>query len=227
VGESVKLKLLRGDEIVTKKITREKINWSPIETVSLDPRVALIKINYFNEKSSDLLKEALQKVILEHVTSLIIDLRDDEGGLFDKSVEAASFFTPNGKTIARLESRDGSERKLSSTAEPLVKGISVAVLVSEKTSSGAELFAGSLSETIGAKLIGMPTHGKWSAQTLETLDNGFAVKFTTSVFKTPSGKSYAGVGLEPDVMVNLIHDESESLKDEAVKTAYNLLVGHI
>ena len=230
VGETIKLKLLRGDSIVSKSVTREKFKWLPVEAAQLEDKVAYIKIHYFNEKSSALLKTALEKVKSNHSTALVIDLRDDEGGLFDQAVESASYFTPKGKIIVRVESRDGSEKKRESTQDPIIQNLPVAILISEKTSSGAELFAGSLGENIGAKLIGEKTHGKWSAQTLEKLNNGFAVKFTTELFKTPNGKIYQGIGLEPDVTVTnhaqsiQTSDPKELLeKDESVKTAFNLL----
>jgi carboxyl-terminal processing protease len=79
-------------------------------------------------------------------------------------------------------------------------------LTNNRTSSGAELFAGALKEQLGAKTVGEKTFGKWNAQMIETLPNGFAIKFTTQDFQTPNGHSYQIVGLKPDVEVLLPKD---------------------
>ena len=231
VGESVRLKILRGDSILSKKVTREKINWAPVEFTMLKNKLGYIKIHYFSEKSTSLLKQALQKLGQEQVAALVIDLRLNEGGLFDQAVDSASLFTPKGKTVVRVEARGGKETNQMANDEPVIKNIPIAVLVSAKTSSGAELFAGSLSENANAKLIGEKTHGKWSAQTLEKLSNGFAYKFTVSMFKTPNGKSYSGTGLAPDVTVASVRESPLEIedpekmleKDETLRTAAHLL----
>ena len=231
VGESVRLKILRGDSILSKKVTLEKINWAPVEFTMLKNKLGYIKIHYFSEKSTSLLKQALQKLGQEQVAALVIDLRLNEGGLFDQAVDSASLFTPKGKTVVRVEARGGKETNQMANDEPVIKNIPIAVLVSAKTSSGAELFAGSLSENANAKLIGEKTHGKWSAQTLEKLSNGFAYKFTVSMFKTPNGKSYSGTGLAPDVTVASVRESPLEIedpekmleKDETLRTAAHLL----
>jgi carboxyl-terminal processing protease len=79
----------------------------------------------------------------------------------------------------------------------------VVLLVDGSTSSGAELLSGALREGKKTQLVGQKTFGKWSAQTLEELPNGYAIKYTTAMFRTPSGKSYQGEGLTPDVEVPL------------------------
>lgn len=232
VGERVKLKILRGDSLVTKEVMREKIAWSPVDSMMLEKKVGLVSIRYFNETTSRLLREAMERLKGDGVRSLIVDLRGNSGGLFEKAIEAAGYLLPKGSVVVRVDARGSKQESVKTTNEPVIHGVAVAVLVDDETSSGAELFAASLVDNLGAKLVGTKTHGKWSAQTIESLPNRFAIKFTTKIFKSPKNRTYQDVGMEPDILVTgegkdakpMSKDPQKKLASDApLRAAYNLL----
>lgn len=200
-GEKVKLKILRGDSLVTKEVTRETRSWNSVVRAMLG-NVGVIAISNFNETTSASFAKELKELREKGMTSLIVDLRGNSGGLFDSAVQAAGAILPTGSVVARLDKRDGTEEEIRSTAEPVVTGsIPIAVLVNGETASSAELFTQALADDLGAKVIGARTKGKWNVQTIEDLPNGFAVRFTTGNFKSPRGHAFPDVGIEPDVLV--------------------------
>lgn len=215
-GDSVKIKILRGDSILSKNVTREKVSSEPLEARMGESHVGYVTLFHFSETTTETLKNALQKLKDQGMKSLVIDLSGNTGGLFDQAVDSAALFAPKGAILVRVRGREGKEEALTSKSEPLVFGIPIVVVIDEKTASGAELLAASLKENSGAKLVGSHTFGKWSSQLLEDLPNHYAVKFTSKVFMSPSGKSYSGTGIEPDL-------KTASGQHDAIDAATTLL----
>ena len=137
---------------------------------------------------------------------MAIDLRGNHGGSFDDAVHAAELFLPSGATIVKSNAARGS-RDDSSKGTPPLGSIPLVILVNQDTSSSAELLAAALAEDLGARTVGMHTFGKWTVQSVDELGNGYAVKYTSALFHAPSGKSYDGVGLTPDVEVDADRDQ--------------------
>jgi carboxyl-terminal processing protease len=200
-GDKVTLSVLRGDKILTVPLVREVVPFDLASASMIAPNVGYVRIRGFAEKTSATLKQALPKIAGAH--AMLIDLRGNSGGLFDDAVTCAGFFLKNGTPILKLEKRAGAMETVTTTGEPLVGEMPLAVLVDGNTSSGAEFVAAALAEGRGAQLVGTRTFGKWSVQKLDKLGNGYAMKFTTSLFHAPSGKTYNGVGLAPDVEVTM------------------------
>jgi carboxyl-terminal processing protease len=145
---------------------------------------------------------------------MVLDLRGNAGGLFDDAVTCASFFLKAGAPIVQLEKRGGATETVNSKSEQIVGDMPLAILVDGMTSSGAEFVAAALAEGRGAQLVGARSYGKWSVQKLDKLPNGYAMKFTTSLFRSPSGKTWNGVGLAPDIEVPM--DDKAQAAAEAV-----------
>src|SRR5262249_28410143 len=95
------------------------------------------------------------------------------------------------------------EEKIVTATDPVVSGVPITVLIDGGTASGAELLAGALRDHLNAKLVGMRTTGKWNVQKIADLSNGYALKYTIGVFKTPKGQAPDGVGIDPEVPVDL------------------------
>jgi carboxyl-terminal processing protease len=153
--------------------------------------------------------------------ALVVDLRSNHGGSFDDAVATAGLFLAKGAPIVTVAKR--KEKPLTYTAkeDAIAPGLPLAVLVNGATSSGAEFVAAALGEGRHATLVGTRTFGKWSVQTLEELPNGYAMKYTVSLFRTPSGKGFDGVGLTPDVEVTM--DEQEFEHEPANSSGADLL----
>ena len=203
-GEKVRLKILRKDKIVEPVAIRGPIRWKTVHGTTIMPyktKVAVIKINYFSQATSQLLKEELLKLGKKGFQSLVLDLRGNAGGLFDQTIQSIDLFAKKGTTVAKVKGRNNKTESIKAKIDGLFPSIPIAILVDDKTSSGAELFAASLREVRSAKILGTNTLGKWNMQTIETLPNQFSIKYTVQEFSTPGGKSWQGVGISPDIAI--------------------------
>jgi carboxyl-terminal processing protease len=212
-GTSVTLTILRDAAIVTRTIKRAPFVLDAVATQALPGGVALIEIRAFSEKTPALLKEALEKQRAAGVKALVIDLRDNEGGLYERMLDCAGQLLPRGTLVVTALHRSGVVEDKRTANDPIVS-VPTAVLVNGMTSSGAEILAAALKQT-GARVVGKRTHGKWNAQTIEELGNGWAAKFTVAVFRAPSGAMLDGKGLDPDVEVEM--DSREATRAASIK----------
>jgi carboxyl-terminal processing protease len=224
-GTKVSLTLLRDDQVLVKSITRAPINIATVTSTLLPDGNGVVWIRQFNEKTPALLREQLQALLAKKPRGLVIDLRGNQGGLLEKMVDCVSLLLPSGSTIAIEQVRGKREELLKSNAEPLVHGLPLAVLTNGETASGAELFAGALRDNLGVHVVGGRTTGKWNVQRVAELGNGYAIKYTIGLFKTPKGAQPDGKGLEPDVPVDAdpmaavhamhLHDGAQRLAADA------------
>jgi carboxyl-terminal processing protease len=203
VGESISLKVLREDKILNLKIKREAILWSPVELSKLNASTQLLTISYFTGDTPKVVEEKVRAVNASGAKNLIIDLRDNSGGGFEKAVQTAELFIPKDKTIVSTKDRDGKLKTYTSKKGLLDKDIKVVLLTNAETSSGAELFIGALKDEARAKTVGEKTLGKWNVQSIQNLSNGFAIKYSVMSFQSPGGISYQNVGIKPDIEVAL------------------------
>ncbi len=202
-GEVVTLSVLRDDKILPFSIARAKVTFDAVSHEVVDG-VGYLSVHMFSEKTTRSIKTALDDFAAAHVRAVALDLRGNMGGSFDEAVHSAELFLPSGTPIVTLERRDGKMETTASKGAPLaaLASVPMVVLINHDTSSGAELVAGALSEQRHAKTVGTRTFGKWSVQSIDELGNGYAIKYTTALFHAPSGKSYDGVGIAPDIEVD-------------------------
>lgn len=231
-GDELRLLILRGADLVTLKLRRARVPFEVVSSARLDGGLGYVQLKSFSEGTPEALRAALQG--LAQSQALVLDLRGNQGGLLEKAIACGELLLPKGATIVRVPRRGVPEEVHVAKGGAALGPRPVAVLVSGTTSSGAELLAAALREGRGAILVGGKTFGKWSAQTIEDLDNGFAAKFTISQFRTGAGKSYEGEGLLPDVEVAMDDGEVPRLqrlrdpaarvqRDVALRTALGLL----
>jgi carboxyl-terminal processing protease len=207
-GETVTLSILRGAGLVTVPVVRAKVAYDTVQDLVVADDVGYVRIPSFNAKTPGSLHDALTDLAGKHVRALVLDLRSNPGGSFDDSVATASELAPVGASIASVNKRGKVETiaPKAGTPAPMLLDVPVAVLVDHDTSSSAELLAAAVQELRHATLVGSRTHGKWSVQRIEDLPNGYAIKFTVGVFASPSGTSYDGTGVAPDVEVDASSD---------------------
>lgn len=210
-GDPVTLSLLRDANVVTRTVKRAKVAILSVTEEVLPGDVGLLVVKTFHEKTPALLREALGRLAARKVKALVVDLRDCPGGHFEKVLEGAGTLLPKGATIVTAVGRDGMERTYKAEGGEVLSGVKVAVLVNEHTSSGGEILAGAL-QADGALVVGNKTYGKWNVQMIEPLPNGFHVKFTTAVFKSAKGEMLDGVGLLPDIEVEMDEAAFEASK---------------
>jgi carboxyl-terminal processing protease len=202
-GSTVQLTVLREDQVLQKSITRAPITVSMVSDMMLPGNVGLVWVRTFNEKTPELLRQSLQRLAAARPRGLVIDLRHNMGGLLDKMVDSAGQLLPKGTLVATVIKRGNKEEPIRTAADPVLHGVPLTVLVDGGTASGAEVFAAALRDTVGAKLVGSRTTGKFNVQKVMDLGNGFSAKYTIGIFRTPSGAAPDGKGLEPDMPVDL------------------------
>lgn len=201
-GDSVSLTVLRDDKVFTRTIARSKVVVATVTDTMLPGGAGLIAISSFNEKTPELVKASLAKLAKAGARGLVIDLRGCPGGLLDAFTSVADLLIPSGKTVVVEIGRDGATETISSKGTPVLQ-VPTSVLINGETASSAELLAGALQQSAGARLVGKKTVGKWNVQRLDELPNGWAVKYTIGTFRTPNGEALDGVGLLPDLEVEM------------------------
>ncbi len=196
----VTLALLRDTSIVNTVVERQKITFDVVTHEALPGGIGLLSIRAFNETTPQAVREAL--AALKGSKGLIVDLRDNEGGMLERSIDTLKLLVPKGKVLTRLVYRQDKEEVRTNDADPVFAGVPTVVLVNGQTRSSAELSAAALRDGLKAPLLGTKTFGKWSVQMLKELPNHFVMRYTVAQFRAPDGKSYEGEGLAPDIEVS-------------------------
>ncbi len=186
------------DEALKFEITREEIELETVEHEMLDDRLGLIRLSNFSDTTAQEFEAAIEDLKQQDMEALIIDLRNNPGGLLDAAVQIANILVPEGP-ITHLEGRDSRLETKTSGSEGL--GIPMAALVNEASSSASEVLAGALQDTDSATIIGTRTFGKASVQNIRPLSDGGALRYTVAQYQTPDGRTIHEEGLEPDLEV--------------------------
>ncbi len=224
-GEPVTVTILRESEhkLLDIKIVRDVIKIQDIKNPRiLSDGIGYVRLVEFRENTVADLTTTLQKLKKEGMVALIIDLRNNPGGLLDSAIGVAEKFVERGKLIVSTKGRK-SQQNMEFTcreASPLLD-LPMVVLINEGSASGSEIVAGALQDYKRAIIVGTKSFGKGSVQTVIPLSDGSALRLTTSKYFTPSGKVIHGNGVIPDIVVEeqrpaTEDDEKEEAKGEEV-----------
>jgi carboxyl-terminal processing protease len=219
-GTEVELGIRREGEdgLLTFTITRAQIDIPNVMSRMIDGDVGYLRLLTFNMKSAEDLAEEIRELEAEGAIAFVIDVRDNPGGLLNSAVDVASLFIEDG-VVVRVEERDRPETQQRAsggtvTDKPLV------LLVNGNSASASEVLAGALQDYGRAQLVGEKTFGKGSVQTVEQLSWGGGVKFTIAHYLTPQSRVIDGVGLEPDVVVEMeLADQADDSTDVQLQRA--------
>ncbi len=198
-------------------ITRAIIKIKSVKYRILPGDIGYIRFTMFQRTSVDEFKKALEALEKDKkLQGIIVDVRNNPGGLLDSAVAISDFFLPKGKLIVYTKGRiPESIKKYYSLHDPIVPtDIPVVMLVNGGTASAAEILTGALRYNDRAVVVGEKTFGKGSVQTLYPLDMGYAIKITTAKYYMPNHKCIDGKGIEPDIVVKLSKEDIETLKKE-------------
>ncbi len=204
-GTSVRLLIYREgwDKPREFKIVRDVIKVVSIKSRMLDNNIGYVKIIQFQGQTAEELEKALKTLEAKGMKKLIIDLRNDPGGLLDASVDVSSKFMPKDKLVVYLQGRQANDRKdFLTTGSDIPRTYPIVVLVNTGSASASEIVAGALQDSKRALIVGTQTFGKGSVQTVFPLESGGGLRLTTAKYYTPSGRSIQNVGITPDVEVN-------------------------
>ncbi|MBW7930225.1 MAG: S41 family peptidase [Gammaproteobacteria bacterium] len=204
-GSRVQLKIARAGEPATLdfELVRSDVQLHSVRARLLEPGLGYLRISQFSESTAGELREALASLGNGAGTlhGLVLDLRNNPGGMLGAAVEVSDSFLDGGIIVtASGQGRDASFRHEASAGD-LLAGAPIVVMVNEGSASAAEIVAGALRDNDRALLVGSRTFGKGSVQTLIRLSSGEAIKLTTSRYFRPSGASIHGAGIVPDVVL--------------------------
>lgn len=200
---TVKLTIFREGWKETKDftITREIIKIKSVKSKLLDNSIGYVKINQFQEQTASDLSKALEKLTAQNISSLILDLRNNPGGLLNSAVDVSSEFLPEDKLVVFIKDRKGEKVEYRSGKGVTIPSIPMAVLVNQGSASASEIVAGALKDWNRGVIIGTQTFGKGSVQSVIPLSDGSAIRLTTARYYTPKGTSIQSTGITPDIVV--------------------------
>jgi carboxyl-terminal processing protease len=184
-------------------ITREQIRVQSVKNNQLEPGIEYIRLRQFQEQTSNDLETALEKYSKEgKIQGLVLDLRNNPGGLLTSAVEVTEKFLEPGKLVVYTEGRVRNQNmRFSSNAKHAFTDFPVVVLVNQGSASASEIVAGALQDWGRAVVLGTQSFGKGSVQTIIPLSDGSGLRLTTAKYFTPKGRSIHGKGITPDILV--------------------------
>lgn len=204
-GTDVTLAIYRDGfkEIKDVKITRDTIKIVSVKSEELEPQFGYVRLTSFNESAASDIKKALDKLeSKKKLRGLVFDLRTNPGGLLDQAVEVSSLFIDEGVIVSTIgRNKDQKEVKYARKGQAR-KEFPVAILVNSSTASAAEIVAGALQDHHRAIVMGSPTFGKGSVQTVVELGPDVGLKLTIARYYTPSGRSIQEKGVSPDIILD-------------------------
>ena len=224
-GTKVTLTVFREGESELKEVALERAIitiQSVREAKVVEDRIAYIRLSDFREKTTADLEEAVKRLKGESMDSLILDLRNNPGGLLDAAVSVSELFLDRNQLIVTTKGRlRNQNQEFRARANGLVSGLPLVVLINEGSASASEIVAGAIQDHHRGVLMGTKSHGKASVQTIFPLRDGSALRLTTSKYYTPSGRMIHGQGIQPDVDVPFIRQTPESPKEERAKQLFD------
>ena len=212
IGQTVTLSILRGEQTLEIPVTSAAINIKRVSYALYNERTGYIRIDMFTGNCVEEFEEALKNLTERGMKSLVIDLRNNPGGSLDDVVKIADMVL-GSCTIVSLKGNDAADETVYRSNGQALK-VPLAVLVNENSASASEILAGAVQDNQAGVIVGMKTFGKGIVQTTMPLEsNGGWLKLTTEEYFTPSGTNIHGVGITPDIIVDL----PASLKDLPIK----------
>jgi len=216
-GTTVKVTVLRDSKLIDYALTRETIDVPSVTSEKIGD-VGYIKITSFTTKTGDEFDAEIDQLLEQNMTSLVIDLRYNLGGVVDSSVAVADRLL--GETTVVYEIDKNGERTDYSSSDDLKIELPIAVLVNGATASSSEILAGALQDLKAADLVGTQTYGKGVVQEVVSLSDGSGFKLTSAEYFTPNGRNINDKGLTPDIVIEQAEDYQQVLnvpKDQDVQ----------
>jgi carboxyl-terminal processing protease len=205
-GTSITLTIFREGWKEPKDFTiiRDIIKIKSVKSKIFPENIGYIKLTQFQETTTNELINELDKLKKEGVTSLILDLRNNPGGLLNVAVEVSEQFLPQNKLVVFIKDKSGKRAEYyTEKTNPYYVDLPMVVLVNHGSASASEIVAGALKDWNRAVIVGIQTFGKGSVQSLIPLSDGSGLRLTTAKYYTPKGISIQGVGITPDIIVKL------------------------
>ena len=212
-GTTVKLEIERKGKELTFEVERKNIDLYPIKSEVLENNIGYISISSFDKDCAKDFKEVYNELNKSNIKSLIIDLRNNGGGIVDEALEIADYVLDKEDVILITKDRTGKEEIEKSIKKPIIT-VPIVILTNENTASSSEILTAALKEHEKATIVGEKTYGKGVIQELITLTDGSGIKITTEEYYTPNRNKINEVGITPDKEVALPETVTNSFNVE-------------
>ena len=215
-GTSVTLEVIRGTERLTFSAVRDAVEAKTVSYTLLDNNIGYLSISQFEEVTTKQFKAAVDDLQSQGMKGLVIDIRNNPGGLLDTVVGMLKYMLPDG-LIVYTEDKQGNRKEYKGQDNDEFN-LPLAVLVNGNSASASEIFAGAIQDYGKGTIIGTQTYGKGIVQTVKPLTDGSAIKFTIAKYFTPKGQDIHGKGVTPDMVVEYDTDaDVDTQLDAAIK----------
>jgi len=212
-GSQVTLQVLRGTQTLSFNITREGITVPSVNAKILADNVGYLQITQFSGDTSGLAQKAALQFKQAGVKGMILDLRDDPGGLLNAAVDVSSLWLPSGQTILQEKRGAVVTNVYTASGGDTLNGIPTAVLINGGSASASEITAGALRDNGVARIIGVKSYGKGSVQTVLDLSGGAEMKVTVAKWYRPNGQNIDKQGITPDQIINMTDADYKNNQD--------------
>lgn len=205
-GTTIELSIMRKgkDDPLQFKLKRAIIKVKSVKSHLLEPGFGYVRISTFQSKTAGHLKDAIEKLVDKNesaLNGLILDLRNNPGGVLNSSADVSDLFIEKGKLVYTKGRIKDSYFEFTARSGDILNNAPMVVLINGGSASASEIVAGALQDHKRAVVMGEKSFGKGSVQTIQELRNGGAVKFTTARYFTPNGRSIQAEGIEPDIIL--------------------------
>lgn len=205
VGTKVKITVRRVNEKpFTVTLTRDEIKIQSVKSEIKNNDILYVRISSFNDDIDSDIKKAVekaQKELKNKLSGIVIDVRNNPGGLLDQAIKVSDLFLEHGEIVSTRSRNEEDTIKYSATAGDVAQNLPIVVMINEGSASASEILAGALQDHHRAVILGEKSFGKGSVQTVIPLRNKGAMRITTARYYTPSGRSIQAKGIEPDIRV--------------------------
>lgn len=221
-GTDIKLSLIRGDELIELTITRASISIPSVKSEILEGNIGYLQLSRFSDDTTELATKAAQDFKAKNVKGIVLDVRNNGGGLLSTAVDVSSLWL-NDKIVVSEKEGGKTTNVLRTGNNPILEGIPTKMLINEGSASASEILAGALRDNGAAELVGTKSFGKGSVQELVDLPGGAKLKVTVARWFTPKDKNIDKAGIEPSVKVELTPEDFKQDKDPQKARAVELL----
>ena len=222
-GTMVKLKVIRDNQYVTMDVERKAIKVYHVKNEMLENNIGYIKLSTFDEGCSDEFETAFKDLQGKGAQKLIIDLRDNTGGLVDEALKIADMIVPKDKKMLITKNSKGQTETTVAKQDVMID-MDIIVLVNGYSASASEILVGCLQDNKEAKIVGTTTYGKGVIQNVFSLSDGSVLKLTTAEYFTPNETQINKKGINPDFAVQLVPEaEGQEEIDEQLNKALEML----
>ena len=197
-------------ETIKYEITREKVKVNQVEGKVISNNIGYIQFTSFDETTAEDFKAKYEELAKQNIKSLIIDLRNNGGGIVDQALEIADYMTDKDSVLLYEVDKNNKETVRKSKNDAIIN-MPIIILTNENTASASEILAGALKDLGKAKTVGTTTYGKGVIQQILKLNDGSGIKITIEEYQTPNRNKIHKVGIEPDEKVELPESLQNSL----------------